>query len=191
LPAQLIEPNKIQDDAIVALLLASLQRTIDFLKYAEAKNGALLTFSSAWVLAILNIVLNDKPIKGLLLYEYTVIPPFILAGLAALISFFPRMHLPGFLGGRRAGPHPKNLLYFGDVGLMTVSEFQNAVRDNYYPQDARGVTDAYIRDLTVQIAVNSQITNRKLRLFQIGLWLVMIAGIAFVSVTAMNLYHQT
>jgi hypothetical protein len=185
------QPDKTQDEAIATLLLANLQRTIDFLKYAEAKNGALLTFASAWVLAILNIVLKDKPPTGILLYEYTVIPPFILAGLAALISFFPRIHLPGFLGGRRAGPHPKNLLYFGDVGRMTVSEFQKAVRDNYYPQDSGGITDAYIRDLMVQIAVNSQITNRKLRLFQIGLCLVMIAGIAFVSLTAINLYHQT
>jgi hypothetical protein len=184
-------PDNTQDEAIATLLLSNLQRTIDFLKYAEAKNGALLTFSSAWILAILNIAFRDKPIQGILLYEYTVIPSFILAGLAALISFFPRMHLPGFLGGRRAGPHPKNLLYFGDVGRMTVAEFQKAIRDNYFSQNSEAVTDAYIRDLTVQIAVNSQITNRKLRLFQIGLWLVMIAGIAFVSVTAMNLYTQT
>ena len=185
------EPENSHDEAIAALLLANLQRTIDFLKYAEAKNGALLTFASAWVLAILNIAVRNDPIKGFSVYEYAVIPPFILAGLVALISFFPRMHLPAFLGGRRAGPHLKNLLYFGDVGGMTVSEFQKAVRDNYYPQGGRGVTDAYIRDLSIQIVVNSEITKRKLRLFQIGLWLVLVAGVLFVSVTAMTLYYSS
>jgi hypothetical protein len=182
------QPDKTKDENVAALLLGGLQRTIDFLKYAEAKNGALLTFASAWVLAIINIniTLGDKSTH---LYEYAVLPPFVLAGTAALVSFFPRINLPRFLGGRRAGPHPKNLLYFGDVGAMTVSEFEKAIQDNYYPPEDRTVADAYLHDLIVQVAVNSQITNRKLQLFQIGIWLIVIAGIAFLVITAITFYQ--
>jgi hypothetical protein len=100
------QPDRTRDESFAALLLSDLQRTIDFLKYAEAKNGALLTFASAWVLAIINIniTLGDRSTH---LYEYGVLPPFILAGTAALASFLPRINLQRFLGGWQAGPHPK------------------------------------------------------------------------------------
>ena len=40
------------------VLLGKLQRVIDFLKFAEAKNAALLTLSSALTIAIGNLLLN-------------------------------------------------------------------------------------------------------------------------------------
>ena len=58
---------------------------------------------------------------------------------------------------------------------MTVAEFKNAVRERYFPTAARALTEAYLDDISVQIAVNSQITARKLRLFQYGLGLIAIA----------------
>jgi hypothetical protein len=36
-------------EAFEKILASDLQRAIDFLKYADAKNGALLTFASAWL----------------------------------------------------------------------------------------------------------------------------------------------
>jgi hypothetical protein len=72
---------------------------------------------------------------------------------------------------------------------MTVSEFEKAIRDNYYPPGDRTVADAYLHDLIVQVAVNSQITKRKLQLFQIGMWFVLIAGIAFLVITAITFYQ--
>jgi len=37
------------------LLTANLQRAVDFVKFAETKNAALLALSSAWVVAALNL----------------------------------------------------------------------------------------------------------------------------------------
>jgi Family of unknown function (DUF5706) len=174
--------DKEKSEALEKLLLGSLQRTIDFLKYAEAKNGALLTLSSAWVLAILNLMFRGGIPSGDL-YEYIVLPFLMLSAFAALCSFMPRVHLPKFLGGHRAGPHRKNLLYFGDVKSMTVSEFKAALYEHYCPADDRTVTDAYLHDLIVQVAINSEITSFKLLLFRVGLYFVGLAGLAFVCVT--------
>jgi hypothetical protein len=163
------------------ILSSNLQRVIDFLKYAEAKNGALLTVASAWVLAIISLLSIDKPLpSGIGTIFSVTLPLFIGAGVLALLSFFPRIDLPWFLGGRRAGPHPKNLLFFGDIASMTTSEYEQAARERYSPSGEQRVTDDYIHDLLVQIAVNSQITCRKLRLFAHGLRLIAIAAaIAF------------
>ena len=40
-----------QQEAFEKLLSSVLGRVVDFLRFAEAKNAALLTFSSAWILA--------------------------------------------------------------------------------------------------------------------------------------------
>ena len=152
------------------ILISDLQRVVEFLKYAEAKNGALLTFASAWVLAIVSILSNEKLSPPTLSTVFAIVlPMFMVAGALSMFSFFPQVDLPRFLGGKPAGPHPKNLLFFGDIASMTVAEFKNAVRERYFPTAARALTEAYLDDISVQIAVNSQITARKLRLFQYGL----------------------
>ena len=45
-----------QEEAYDKILTASLQRIVEFLKYAEAKNGALLTLASFWALASINLL---------------------------------------------------------------------------------------------------------------------------------------
>jgi hypothetical protein len=42
--------NTEQRDALDKALSGVLSRTIDFLKFAETKNAALLTFAKAWLL---------------------------------------------------------------------------------------------------------------------------------------------
>jgi tellurite resistance protein TehA-like permease len=168
-------PNKTNTNSDYEnLLVQNLQRIVDFLKFAEAKNAALLTISSAWLLASIGLIAAEKPLPGSL-YSALVIalPIFASAGLLALISFFPRVQLPKFLGGRPAGPHPKNLLYFGDIASFTIAELRASLPGRYAPK-AEG-HDAYIDDLTVQILVNSRITCSKLRLFA---WGVVVLGSA-------------
>jgi hypothetical protein len=93
----------------------------------------------------------------------------------AILSFVPRMHLARFLGGRRAGPHPPNLLYFGDLRKLTVAEVERQFRERYFPTDERATIDAYVRDISVQIGVNSQIVRRKLVYFSVGLGFMALA----------------
>lgn len=166
-------------EAFEKLLISSLQRVIDFLKYAEAKNAALLTFTSAWLAVSINVIFSSSMDSTALKHGFgAAIPFFLIAGGAAIASFFPKLNLPGFHGGKHAGPHDKNLLYFGDIGGMTLKEFEPAIHRRYYPGDDHGPRDEYIHDLIVQIRVNSAITSAKMRCFKFGVSMIAIAALA-------------
>src|SRR5260370_30206581 len=110
------QPN----EAYEKILTATLQRVIDFLKFAEAKNATLLAVASAWVMACINVLSNGKTLpKGFDTSIVLTLLCSICGGLLAMVTFLPRLNLPTFSGGKRAGPHPKNLLYFGDISTLT------------------------------------------------------------------------
>src|ERR1035438_9648140 len=120
------------DEAYEKILTGNLQRAIDFLRFAEAKNAALLALASAWVVAIISLESSGKTIPPRLALSLLVALLLALcAGLLAMLSFLPRLHLPGFLGGHRAGPHPRNLLYFGDISTLPVKTLEQDLRSRY------------------------------------------------------------
>src|SRR5260370_33556564 len=83
---------------------ASLQGVIEFLKSAEAKNGALLTLASVWGLAVINILVTEKPIPPHYKAALSLSLPFIIvAGLVAILLFVPRRRP----GGVFVGPPPR------------------------------------------------------------------------------------
>src|SRR4051794_33193573 len=91
-----------QQDAYEKVLAASLARVIDLVKFAEAKNAALLAFTSAWTVAIANLMARENstplafaafmPISGAL---------FLIAALLALYSILPRVDLSKFFKGEQ------------------------------------------------------------------------------------------
>jgi Family of unknown function (DUF5706) len=176
-------------EAYEKILTGNLQRAVEFLKFAEAKNGALLILSSAWVFAIINLECSDKSIPSCLKTSLLVALVLSLcAALLAMISFLPRLHLPAFLGGKRAGPHPKNLLYYGDICTVPIKTLEQDLRARYWPDE--GYKPDYIHDLVVQISVNSEITLRKMLLFRWGMGLIVVAGIVLLVPIAGMAYHS-
>lgn len=164
-------------DTYVQMLTANLQRTVDFLKFAEAKNAALLALASAWIGVTLNLECNGKTLPS----GFTTSIPIALlcaicAGVLAMVSLLPRLHLPSFLGGKRAGPHAPNLLYFGDISALPIKTLEQDMPARYL-STGQGCKDEYIHDLTVQLSVNSDITMRKMRLFNWGMRLILVGGV--------------
>ena len=177
------------EEAYEKILIADLQRAIDFLKFAEAKNAALLALSSAWALASINLECGGRTLLGLL--RLAVPATLVLVLCAAILtaaSFFPKLKLPWFLGGRKAGPHPENLLFFGDIAGMTLKTFEQEIRSRYYPAKDEHRQE-YLHDLAVQIQVNSVITLRKMTLFKWAVGLVIAAG-GCLLVTALTMAYS-
>ena len=86
------------------ILTANLQRAIDFLRFAEAKNAALLALASGWAIAGANLEGNGHTMPG----PFPIFVPLavlfsLCAAVLAIWSFLPRLRLPSFLGGKRAG----------------------------------------------------------------------------------------
>lgn len=162
-----------QQDAAEKALSSTLSRTVDFLKFAETKNAALLTFSSAWMLALANFAANDRITDRWSQIAVTIaLLLFALAALVALYSFLPQLRLDRFfLRPDRSG----SLLYFADIAEFEPATFIERFRHRYANGPQQGMSDAYLDDLAVQVAVNSRITRAKFKVFNIGATIVMAA----------------
>src|SRR6185312_12126339 len=91
------------------VLLSTLGRVVDFLKFAEAKNAALLTFASAWTFAAFNSLNGERPPGGIVGNAFRLaLILFAVAAVVAVISFLPKLNLNAL---HRDPTQPKNLLY--------------------------------------------------------------------------------
>ena len=166
-----------QEEAYDRLVSAALVRNIDLLKFAEAKNAALLTFCSAWILGSVNLLVTKSPLPLGYSVAFTVAIPFFAgAAAASLYSFVPKLKPQDFFKQKPTNP-PLNLLFFGDMAKVSSARADEALRAAYMPLPDRSLTDRYAADLAAQLAINGKIAARKYGLFNMGAW---FAGIAIV-----------
>lgn len=163
-----------QQEAYEKLLSATLVRAIDFVKFAEAKNAALLTFSSAWILSSVTLVFGNSPLQagGLKTAFIIALPLFILSAVVSVISFFPRTALSRF---HKDPERQKALLYFGDAAEFSPASYRDRMHERYLPPDGCSATQNYLDDLAIQANVNSSIALRKFNFFKAGAFIVLIA----------------
>jgi Family of unknown function (DUF5706) len=156
-----------QQESYEKLLSSALSRAIDFVKFAETKNAALLTFSSAWMLASVSLLYGPaRLISDSWILAFTIaLPLFIISGLISMLSFLPRLSLSEF---HKDPERLKSLLYFGDAAEYTPEKFSNTIRERYFPSENQSATECFLNDVAIQICVNSSIAVRKFRLFRYG-----------------------
>lgn len=161
-----------QEEAFEKLLSANLSRTLDFVKFAEAKNAALLAFSSAWILASVNLLTGQQRLPPGYTQAFSVaLPLFVIGGLVCIVSFLPRM-LDRF---HKPADGAKSLLFFGDVASFKITDYKERLTERYMPAPEHSVTGSYLDDLCMQIAVNAQIAKRKFGLFNLAARCVLLA----------------
>ena len=155
-----------RQESFEKILSASLIRSIDFVKFAETKNAALLTFSSAWIIAICNIMLGGKtfPYFYTNLFEVALIL-FIVSTLVAILSFLPKTKLSSFT---KNDNRTSNLLFFKDIASLRIPDFENQIQSRYMPSAQESFTSEYFSDIINQISVNSQIATNKFKQFHCG-----------------------
>jgi hypothetical protein len=178
-----------QESAYERLLSANLGRAIDWVKYGDAKNAALLAFVSAWIAGIGNLLLAAEEKKTaalvvLLLFVCELL--FLIGAVYAISALLPRTDPKNFLrrlGGatqkRIAGPpveDPKpNLLFFGHIRTLEPDAFRAAISRRYRPRRGQVTTEDYLTDMSAQTVVNSRIAQRKFDLFNRGVLFVYFA----------------
>jgi hypothetical protein len=176
-------------EAFEKCLTGILVRVIDFLKFAEAKNAALLAFCSAWLLAFLTLMTRDPaPPTSVLATMKVAFGPFLISALLALWSFLPRLNASAF---HRDPGADRNLLYFGHIADFDAGAYMLRVRERYMPDEGHLSTDRHLFDLSAQIAINSRIVRTKMRLFYTASTLLLIGisvlglGITLVDMQAL------
>ncbi|WP_425080379.1 Pycsar system effector family protein [Ruegeria arenilitoris] len=143
----------------------NLQRTIDFLKFAEAKNGAAIAFASALILATLQI---REKFADLQLNELIGLCIALGAGFVAARSFLPRLSWGE--AKTKGTDGEKNLLFFSDIADFSAEEFQSEFALRY----GKG-SDALEHDLSVQAVANSRIAVNKMHHFSISALLLVMS----------------
>lgn len=167
-----------QQEAFEKLLGGNLARVFDLVRFAETKNAALLTFASAWILAMLNLLSSGRTLPpGFAPALLAALPLFALAAFACVVSFLPRIDIgrrESLAGHTDDGQH-KNLLFFLDIASLPLPAYEAAARARYWPEPGQGASEAYLSDLAREVAVNARIVARKFRLFNLGARIVCCA----------------
>lgn len=161
-----------QQEAYEKLLSANHGRMIDFSKFAEAKNAALLTFCSVWMGAIITLLRAPQELP--LGYTHAFRAALLLLFIAAVISL--KSLMPRFLDQmHKREDDYKNLLYFGDIAKGGTKDYPDMAADLYMPAGNDSATATYLRDLSVQTAIHAKIAHRKFRMFNLAGSLVLTA----------------
>jgi hypothetical protein len=162
-----------QQEAYEKLMSANHARMIEFSKFAETKNAALLTFCSVWMGAIITLLRapEDLPL-GFGIAFRVVLPLLFFAALISLKSLMPKFLDKVY----KRDDEYKNLLYFGDIDRTGSEAYPDMASDRYTPTGSDSATAIYLHDLSVQTAIHAKIAHRKFQLFN---WAGSIVLIAF------------
>lgn len=156
-----------REEAYDRLLTGLLSRVLDMLRFAEAKNAALLAFASAWIAGMVNLLSSGRPLSPSYHSAFlAALPVFIISASLAIASFLPKLQISAFTGGLKT--NHKNLLFFGDIAKLPAKDFVEDIRRAYLQTNDGTPTAAYLSDLEEQISVNSKIAQRKHYMFRVA-----------------------
>lgn len=153
----------------IDLLDKTLSKTNDWLKFAEAKNGAIVAVVCTVMFGVNKAVNNfgDLP-SYLLIYFLCFFILSLLSLILALSSFIPRLKKPFWLKYEEKSSCD-NPFYFGDACKY----------DCYSYLRLLGITDRnqnkILEKLADQIVINSRIASLKYGLFTSAAWLFISA----------------
>lgn len=146
-----------------------LSNVNEWLKFAEAKNGALLAVNGAVVLGALRLADGrDFFCRWVEYYFYFAIVMGGLSGIVCLLSFLPQTQIPSLRVN--SSPNEKgSLVFYGDLAGCDPSCYVRALHTQGGTE--LEAVDAFERDLAEQAIVNSRIAIWKYQLFSVALWL--------------------
>lgn len=140
----------------------TLNRVMDMLKYAEAKNTILLTFESGLLYVVFTEYLDE-------IVKYPVyllwISPLLVSFMFLILSFLPKLSKSDSIKNT-------NIQFYGDISKIDVDEYNRIFVDKI------NKIEDFNADLVAQIHYNSQLTNKKFRAFKLAIWFLFVVPIA-------------
>lgn len=143
----------------------------NWLKFAEAKNGAIIALNSALIFGILKLN-SSITNQNILLNYYISIGIFLLfvSIIMALLSFIPRLNYPYIIFDKPT--ENDNLLYFGDILKYTPLTYYEKLQIKTCGESNKKDFEMYYIN---QIIINSKITFIKFKQFEIAVWFTLSA----------------
>jgi hypothetical protein len=151
-----------------------LNRVIDWLKFAEAKNTGAVGLSSTGLGVIVTFLVAGPPVPpiagaGLGIGAVTL----MLSLMLAVASFLPSTNLEKHLRGDRDKPSANdNLLFYGHLARYEPRALTLAIAEHYSDRPGEEFQPSKLAiDLAEQVVTNARITVRKLDFFKYSLLL--------------------
>jgi hypothetical protein len=156
----------------------------EWLKFAEAKNGALLVADTAILFGVFT-VLNRSAAQRVFIYLAVVL--VIVSAISSLVSFIPQLKVLSFTSKKRTGKKA-NLLFYGDIAEHDPQSYIEALHAESGTESK--VIEPMEVDYAQQIITNSRIAVRKYRCFNVGLYptilaLLFLLAASLISVAAL------
>jgi hypothetical protein len=144
-----------------------LAQVTDWLKFAEAKNGALLVVAMGMLIALVQLrVENADAVAGHALLLGSCVGFLFVAVAICLASFLPVTQIP-FMVPRGKRLPSDNLLFFGDAAKYTGPYYLESLRQRLGPGQEDSPLAAAMAE---QIVTNSRIAVWKYGCFKWALW---------------------
>lgn len=168
-------------------LIFIFENTNNWMKFAEAKNGALLILNSGLIFGFLGILPNtifDCP-PLILLYSGSFMLFCLLSLIMNLFSFLPFFNTYDINPSKINENLIPNVIFWGDLSKINSEELIKRLSDQ---KNESILLDQYQKDLSSQIIINSAITQKKYNLFRHSIWLTIfgiitpILGIVFLLI---------
>lgn len=157
----------------------------DLLKFAETKNGVIISFNSALIFGLFKLFENQfclLPCWFLCFYKISIII-LGLSILSSLIAFIPK--ITNFRISKNTELDEKmNSIYFKDLALIASNKKYNEYHRillNKLEIDNEKFSP-YIHDLINQISNNSRITLKKFKCFNISILFTLISIIILITI---------
>jgi hypothetical protein len=150
-----------------------LAQVNDWLKFAEAKNGALVLLNGAAIVGAIQVATSAQSLNIFGMWYLISLCGLLSSGaLVALFSFLPATEIPLLLPKEPPAPHD-NLIFFGHVKKYAPDSYLQVALsrepENNYAQQG------WLMDLAAQIVINSRIAVWKYACFKLALWLTIAA----------------
>ncbi len=144
-----------------------------WLKFAEAKNGAIIALNATFIFGILKLNIISTSEKNILdYYLFIAIFMLLVSIIVALLSFIPRLS-DTYIKFKEPMDND-NLLYFGDIAKYTDIKYKEKIQIFIQLNGSEGsdkLNEYYIK----QIIINSKITFIKFKQFEIAIWFTLSA----------------
>ena len=109
-------------------LTNTLDSVNQWLKFAEAKNGAVVAATGAALWGAVRMLVSGEVCWYLIIYLLVLVAFFLAAFVVSLLSFLPKLYSPP--ASEQPGANDGNLLYFGHLATLSkellIARYQEA-----------------------------------------------------------------
>ena len=145
-----------------------LERSVEWVKYAEAKNAIAIGLLGAAFIDVCKIETWSSVCGKILIISLSI--QLILL----VCSFIPRFSSPLCL---KRNQLTLNFHYYGDISKVSLDEYRSKLKEAYPDLEH---TSNHFKDVTHQIHINCEIAMAKFRFFKGVCYLMFVSGLSFI-----------